>query len=150
MNSSRLNGIFRRPALSSSGLLTASSSSSSAFGKIRDDDFDRAQHGEPAQRAFVQIFADGVFQNRNVRESVEFCDANIIREVAQCFRRHAATTDAADSRHSWIVPAGDEFFFDELHELAFAQDRITQIEPREFVLFRQRTRQTERFSRIQS
>ena len=116
-----------------------------AFGIIRDDDFDRAQHGEPAQRAFVQVLADGVFEHGHVGDAVVFGDADVVGKGAQGFRRDAAPADAGDGRHARVVPAGDEFFVHELHELAFAHDGVAEAEPGEFVLMRQRTRQVEAF-----
>ena len=42
-----------------------------ALGIIGDDDLDRAQHGQPAQRRLVQLFADGVFEHGDVRQSTD-------------------------------------------------------------------------------
>ena len=116
-----------------------------AFGKIRDDDLDRAQHGEPAQGALVQVLADGVFEDGHVGEADVFCDADADGEVAQGFRRDAATADAADGRHARIVPAGDDFVLHEREELALGNDGVAGDESREFVLVGQRARQVEIF-----
>src|ERR1019366_8828608 len=88
-----------------------------AFGITRDDDLEGTQHGEPAQRALVQVVADGVFQNGNVGDAVVFRDADVVGKIAQRLRRDSTTADAADRGHARIVPAGDEVFVHELHEL---------------------------------
>ncbi len=105
MNSSRLNGICRLPVFKSSGLLNGIEFFGFAFGIIRDDDFDRTQHGESAQRTFVQIFADRMFVNGDVRLADIFCDADADGEITHRRCGDTTTTDAADGWQTRIVPA---------------------------------------------
>ena len=84
-----------------------------------------------------------ILQHGHVGEAVVFGDADVVGEVAQGLRRDAAAAQAADGRHARVVPAGDEAFVDELHELALAHDGVAEAEPGELVLVGQGTRQVE-------
>ncbi len=52
-------------------------------GKISNDNFDRPQHGQTAERAFVQVFADGVLQHGDIGHAIVFGDADVVGEMAQ-------------------------------------------------------------------
>ena len=119
-----------------------------AFGIIGDDHLDRAQHGEPAQGAFVQVFANGIFQHGHVGEAVVFGDADVVGEFAEGLsrtpRRRMPLMVGIRGR-----PSRSRVFVDELHEFALGHDGVGEDEAREFVLMRQ-GRGRLRFSRIQS
>ncbi len=97
-----------------------------AFRVVGDDDFERPQHRQPAQRVPVQVLANAILQHGNIRDAVVFGDADVIGEIAQGLRGDAAAAQAADGRHSGIVPARNEALVDELHELALAHHRVAE------------------------
>src|SRR4029077_18985911 len=68
-------------------------------------DFQRAQHRHDARRAPIQVLADAVLELRDVDDVFLFGNADAITEVADRFRRVAATPQPADRRHPRIVPA---------------------------------------------
>ncbi len=113
--------------------------------EVGEDELERAQDGKATERAFVQVFADGMLEHGNIGEAVVFRDADVVGERAQRLGRDAAATDAADRGHARVVPAGDEFFGDELHELALAHHRVAKAEAGELELVREGTRKVERF-----
>ena len=84
-----------------------------------------------------------MFEHSHVRRARIFRDANIIGERAQGTRRHAAPTQSGNGQHPRIVPTIDKFFVHELDQFPFAHDRVSEIEPRKFILMRARLRQFE-------
>ncbi len=111
--------------------------------EICDDDFDRTQHGQAAQGAPVQVFADGVLQHGDIGEAVVFGDADVVGEGAQGGGRDAAPAQAGDGRQARIIPAVDEFLMHKLEQLALAHDGVTQAETGELELAGQDPRQVE-------
>ena len=128
----------RVPAVGSSGWLTASSSSTLPFRIILDHDLERPQHRHPPLRRLVENFADAEFQHADIDDAVGLGDADALDEFADRRRRHAAPLQAGDRRHPRIVPAGDMAAAHEFGQHALRQQRIGQIEAREFVLMRLR------------
>ncbi len=126
----------RVPAAGSSGWLTASSSSTLAFRIILDHDLQRPQHRHPPLRRLVENFADAEFQHADVDDAVGFRDPDALDEFPDRRRRHPAPLQAGDGRHARIVPAGDVAAAHEFGQHPLRQQRIGQIEPREFVLVR--------------
>ena len=108
-------------------------------------DLERAQDGQAAQGAPVQILADGVLQDGHVGQAVVFGDADVVGEMAQGFRRDAAAAQAGNGGHAGIVPAGDDLIVDKLEQFALAHDGVAQAEAGKFVLMRQGPRQAEVF-----
>ena len=76
-----------RAGVGSSGLFTASSSSTLSFGIIRDDNLDRPQHGQAAHRRAIELLAHGVLEHRHFRQARIFCDADVVGKRAQRARR---------------------------------------------------------------
>ena len=79
-----------------------------------------------------------MLEHRHVDHAVGLGDADAADEIAQRLGRHAAAAQPRQRRHPRIVPTGDVAAAHQLGEHALGQDRIGQIEPREFVLARAR------------
>ena len=62
---------------------SASSSSTFRLGIIGDHDFDRPQHRQAAQGAFVQVLADGMFEHRDVGDADIFGHADVVGEMRE-------------------------------------------------------------------
>ena len=74
----------------------------------------------------------------DVDDAVGFGDADALDEIADRLGRHAAPPQPRKRRHARIVPAADVAAAHQLGEHALRQHRISEIEPREFVLMRLR------------
>src|SRR5208283_4309031 len=107
---------------------------------VGQNDLERAQDGQAAPGAPVQIFADGVLQDGKVGDAVVFGDADIVGEMAEGFGSDAAAAEAGNGGHAGIVPAGDDLVVDKLEEFALAHDGEGEAEAREFVLMRKGAR----------
>ena len=108
------------------------------FRIILDHDLQRPQHRHAPQRRLVEQFADAEFQHADVDHAVGLGDADALDELADRRRRHAAPFQPGDGRHPRIVPAGDMAAAHEFGQHPLRQQRVGQIEPREFVLVRLR------------
>ena len=86
-----------------------------------------------------------MFKHGHVGDAIVFGDANVVGKRAQGFGGDATPANAANRGHARVVPASDEFFVHELHQLAFAHHGVAETEPGEFVLMGQRTRPVEPF-----
>jgi len=106
------------------------------FVHVGQDDFDGAQDGHDAWGDFVEVFAEAEFEEADVGEAVEFGDADAFAEGADGFGGVAAAAVSGNGGHAGVVPAGNEFFFDELEEFALAHDGVAEVEAREFDLLR--------------
>ena len=108
------------------------------FRIILDHDLQRPQHRHAAQRRLVEILADAEFQHADVDHAVGLGDADALDEFADRRRRHAAPLQAGDGRHPRIVPAGDMAAAHQFGQHPLRQQRVGQVEPRDFVLTRLR------------
>ena len=108
------------------------------FRIILDHDLQRPQHRHAPLRRPVQLLADAEFQHADIDHAVGFGHADALDEFADRRRRHAAPLQAGNGRHARIVPAGDMAVAHELGQNPLRQQRIGQIEAREFVLMRLR------------
>ena len=106
------------------------------FGVIADDQLHRVEHGDAAFGDFIQVFSHAVFEHRIINPRIGFGDADALCEAAETFRRITAAARTDEGGQTWIIPAGDVFFVDQLDQLAFGQHDISQVEPREFDLLR--------------
>ena len=129
----------RVPAAGSSGLLTASSSSTCALGIILDHELQRAQHRHAPRRRPVQLLADGMLEHGDVDDAVgawrRRCGATNSRIAAGGTPRRRKP---GQRRHARIVPAADMAAAHQLGQHALRQHRVAEIEPRELVLARPR------------
>ena len=116
-----------------------------ARGEIGQHDLDRIEHREAAEGFLVQLVADGVFEHGHVGQAVELGHADVVGEPPHRGGRHAAAAQTGDGRHARVIPAGDNFLLHELHQLALAHHRVTDVEPGELVLVGQGARQFEGF-----
>ena len=114
------------------------------FRIICNDYLDRSQHRKPAGGVAIEFLADGVLEQGHVRHARIFCDPDVVGEIAQGARGHAAPPKAGNSRHSRIVPAVDEPVVHQLDQFPLAHDGVGKVEPREFVLMRERSGEIER------
>jgi hypothetical protein len=102
-------------------------------------EFERVEHGHGARGFFVQIVAQRAFEHASSRSRYRPWIRRCARRTAGSrFGRVAPAAQADDGGHARVVPAVDMAFGHQLHQLALAGDHIGQIEPREFVLVRQR------------
>ncbi len=106
------------------------------FGIVVDDHLERAQDGHDAGRAFVEVFADEVFQAAEFDGAVGLGEADGGAEVAHGFGRVAAAPDAGERGHARIVPAAHAAFLHEGEELALAEQGVGEVEAVEFDLLR--------------
>ena len=75
-----------------------------------------------------------MFEEGDVRQAVEFGDADGFAKSANGGGRVAATAEAADGGHAWIIPTSDMLFLDKLKELALAHQGVGEVEARKFNL----------------
>ena len=75
----------------------------------------------------VQVFADRMFEQGAVDDSVVFGVTDFFYEFMNGFRRVATATETANGRHPRVVPAGNEVFFDQLQEFSLAHDGVGQV-----------------------
>ncbi len=108
------------------------------FRIVLDDDLERPQHRERAQRAAVEILAHGVLEQRDVDDVLFLGDADARAEVAHRFRRVAAPADAGNRRHARVVPPRHDLLLHERQQLPLAHDRVVQVQAGELDLLRAR------------
>ena len=113
------------------------------FGNVGDDHLNRAQDSEAALGVAVQIVTNGVLEHGDISEAVVFSDTDMVGKTAEGAGGNTTPAQAADGGHPGIVPAADQILLHQLQELAFAHDRITEIETGKLILVRQSTRQLE-------
>ena len=107
-----------------------------AFRIVLDHDFEGPQHRHAALRRPVENFTDAKFQHSDVHNAVGLCHADALDEFPDRRGRDAAPLQPGDGRHPWIVPAGDVATANQFGQHPLREQRIAQIEPREFVLMR--------------
>ena len=105
-----------------------------AIGVIRNDDFDGVNDSHDARSLEFQIFADAVFKEGNIDHAVSFGHTDAFAEITDGFRCKSATADTSNGRHTGIVPAADNAFFDEDAEFALTHNQIRHIEAGKFNL----------------
>ena len=84
-----------------------------------------------------------MLQHRHIRHPVIFGDADMVSKRPQRRGRDPPPPQPADRRHARVVPPAHQPLVHQLHQLALAQHRVSQIQPRKFILVRQRARQRE-------
>ena len=95
-----------------------------ALGIVRDDKLHRMQHAHRALSLLVEVLAQAVLKEAVFDHARALGNADAVAEAADGRRREAAAAQAAQRRHTRIVPAGDDSLFDELSELALRHDRV--------------------------
>ena len=105
MYSTLEKGTFRVPILGSSGLLTASISSTKLFRVVVNNHPQGSQHGHHSWRTFVEVVAEAIFQPGDLDGAVGLGHADFFAEVANGFRGVAAPAQAGESGHARVVPA---------------------------------------------
>ena len=108
------------------------------FRIILDHDLERPQHRHAPLRRPVEHLADAELEHADIDDAVGLGDADALDEFADRRRRHAAPLQPGDGRHARIVPAGDVAVAHEFGQHPLRQQRVGEIEPREFVLMRLR------------
>ena len=103
-------------------------------GIVVNDQSDRVHDRHSALGCLVEVFPDTVFQECNVRQTVEFGDPDLFAEIPECFRGNAAAAEGADRRHTGIIPAVDVVCFHQFPEFAFAHNRVGESKTGEFDL----------------
>ena len=98
------------------------------------------QDSHDTVRMFIEIITDTVLEHRNIDQAVAFGHTNLLAEIPQGGRRIAATAQAGDGRHPWIIPAAHDALFNELAQFAFTRDGIREIQTGELNLARTRIR----------
>ena len=105
-----------------------------AGGPVFDDQFDRVEHGHAPPRARVEVVPREEVEQAQFVGAVDLGDADVLAERDQCLGGHAATTQAANCRHSRIVPAIDVLLFDQAQQLALAGQHVFDVEAGELDL----------------
>ena len=82
------------------------------------------------------MIAHAVLQQRHLAHAVEFRHADAAAEFLDRLGRIPPAAQAGEGRHARIVPAADVSFGDEREQLAFAHDRVVEVEPGELDLLR--------------
>ena len=95
-----------------------------AFWIVRQCDFDWVEDCHVSGSCFIEMLADGIFQNQNVDHTVETSHSDRLTKIAERLRSVSSTSISADGRHAWIVPSIDMLFGHELKQLALAHDRV--------------------------
>ena len=95
-----------------------------ALGIVRDDELHRMQHAHRALGLLVEVFAQAVLKEAVFDHARALGNADAVAEVADGRRREAAAAQAAQRRHTRIVPAGDDALLHKLAELALRHDRV--------------------------
>ena len=108
------------------------------FGVVLDHDLERPQHRHPPLRRLVEDFADAEFEHADIDHAVGLRNADALDEFPDRRRRHAAPLQAGNRRHARIVPAGDMAAAHEFGQHPLGEQRVGQIEAREFILMRLR------------
>ena len=82
-------------------------------GVVGDDHLERIEDGHGAEGAFVEVFAEEVFQEAEFDDAVGFGDADVGAEGAQSFGSIAAAAETGEGGHAGVVPAGHQAFLNE-------------------------------------
>ena len=105
----------------------------SAFRIVFNDNLERVEHRHSPLRSLVEQFTNAGLKEFVLDSAISPRDANPLSEVADCSGRHPATTEAANSWHSWIVPAAYVPFTHQLIELAFREHGVGHVQARKLV-----------------
>ena len=89
-----------------------------ALGIVRDDELHRMQHAHRALSLLVEVLAQAVLEEAVFDHARALGNADAVAEVADGRGREAAAAQAAQRRHTRIVPAGDDALLHKLAELA--------------------------------
>jgi len=104
------------------------------FRVIVDDDFERPQNAHGPGRFFVEVFADAVFQERNIDQVVVFGHADLGAEIPDRLWRVAPPPHPRHGGHARIIPALHIPVSHQVDKPALAQHGVAQVEPGEFNL----------------
>ena len=99
-----------------------------AFGPGLHHHAERAEDGEDAGRAQVQVLAQRVLEEGDLDEAVVPGDADTLAEGAESLGGDAAAAEPGDGGHARIVPAIDQLLLHELEQLALAHHRVGEVE----------------------
>ena len=81
-----------------------------SIGIVGDDEFYGVQDGGNSAGFFVQIVANGGFEQRHVVQGIEFGVANRVDEASYAFGRISSAAHSTECGHARIVPAVHQFF----------------------------------------
>src|SRR5215813_4442606 len=105
-----------------------------AFRIVINDHLQRTQHCHNSRYTLVKIFAEKVFEHRQLDGAVGLRHTNRVAEIPQRFRRVTAAAHARQRGHAGIVPSADAAVVHELQKLALAEERVGQVETIKFDL----------------
>ena len=98
------------------------------FGVVRDDDLHGVEDSADTDGATVEVLANSTLQERHLVEGVEGGVAYLLDETTDALRTIPATTEAANGRHSRIVPSTHQTFLDESQQIALAHERVAEVQ----------------------
>jgi hypothetical protein len=136
IQSSRENGSARVPSSGFCGMVRDRQRLLVPGLEVGEHEPDRVEHREAARRAAVEVLAQAVLEHRELDHRVLLGHAGALPEHAQRGRREAAPARARERGHARVVPAVDQAFLHELHELALAHHRVVEVAARELDLLR--------------
>ena len=84
------------------------------FGIIGYNKFDRIHYGSHPIGILIKVFPNAMFEQCDIDKTVEFGIPYLIYKIAYRLGCISATTQPAQSRHTGIVPARNEFFLNQL------------------------------------
>ena len=96
----------------------------SSFRIIFNHHLQRIQHRAPALGGFVQLLANGVFQQADVGHPLVLGHAHALAEIANSRGRETAPAIARDGRHAGIIPAGHMIVLHQLQQLALTHHHV--------------------------
>ena len=108
------------------------------FRIVVDHDAERPEDRHHAERLIVEVVPDAVFQKRHIDQAVVFRDADLFAEFPDRLGREPPAAHPGQRRHLRVVPAGNDPVFHQFQQLAFAHDRVAQIQSGKFELPRTR------------
>ena len=87
-----------------------------------------AEYGHDPRGGLIQLFADAVFEHGIVNRAVPFGEADAFAEGPERLRRVAPAAESGQGRHARVVPAAHVLVCHQGEQLAFAHDRIGQVQ----------------------
>src|SRR5207237_1170155 len=101
---------------------------------VLDDDFKRAKHSHHARRSLIEILAQGMLELRDVSDHCALCHAYGFDKVPNRFRRVTGSPKSGQRRHSRVVPTADVPISNKRQQLAFACQRVADVQTGELYL----------------
>ena len=100
-----------------------------SFRPVIDDQTDRLRHRHHPVSGGIQAVPNAGFQQRRFHHGICLGYADAGKEIPYGFGRISPAAHGAQSRHTGIVPPGDDAFLHQHPEFALAHDGIGQIQP---------------------